>query len=616
MTGFRSCVALMLPGGILLLVPLAWAVGAWEWQGRPTTNIVKAEGGLSSTSGRNRLRAVFVIHRHGAREPMPSVNRSSICGRRCGQLNAFGAAMLQSLGEAVTARYGRNLSIEYDPRHATTSSSSDVDRTLQSADNFIWGRFAAGIVSNHTVVAPVVHTVPIGIDRQLLVWTGWPSLVAWGNATWDEFQTWMLCVAVGAVFVLPDDVQQRCAIDLPYVVDPASFAQAAAMDVAPPVGLLLAVGEEMGLGEECSLARPALWFQCALDLQDLWESRMAAGNLPMYPSLSALGDSLNRLVVLYNVYSFWGYPEESIAMASRRQDGFLAVSFPPVSAFLDDVGAKGQYLLRDMVERVEALPVIDAGGSPVTVLHEYSGHDVTIMPVAEALGATELIRPKYGAALIVEVWQHLPRDATAWWRLDDGNASVGVNCTMKAFYGEPPQLPSNNAGRPPLPVDYEYSFVPLAVLCDAPRDGGGGVARTTTCGWDDWVSTLTKGRFGRVDDPACFLSTSVLAKMNCTAEEGPPPSGSVCRQWRQACPLRACQTGVGPSAARRASDRLLDPTTFACVSGRAGDAASQSAVTLGVVSGAVGLIAGAVVSAVFLVLRREVVDARQRALLN
>jgi hypothetical protein len=98
---------------------------------------------------------VAVVHRHGARSTIVSVNQSGVCPPSqlpdggCGTLTSEGKDMLYHLGRFLADAYGgeggpfeKAIHTNYDSTRFL-SRSTDVGRTIQSGSAMIRGLFAA-----------------------------------------------------------------------------------------------------------------------------------------------------------------------------------------------------------------------------------------------------------------------------------------------------------------------------------------------------------------------------------------------------------------------------------------------------------------------------------------
>ncbi|KAK7197873.1 membrane-bound acid phosphatase [Novymonas esmeraldas] len=118
------------------------------------------------------LQQVQVLHRHGSRSSNADYNQSTICGATpCGYLNPQGETMMRNVGAFLRDRYNNDATVvdtpflpsqDYD-LDVVSSRSTDVLRTLQSANRFLDGMFP-----NASRLVPAVHTAPIGTDVMLL----------------------------------------------------------------------------------------------------------------------------------------------------------------------------------------------------------------------------------------------------------------------------------------------------------------------------------------------------------------------------------------------------------------------------------------------------------------
>ncbi|CAJ1025966.1 membrane-bound acid phosphatase 2 [Leishmania guyanensis] len=111
-----------------------------------------------------KLVMVQLLHRHGARTAEPSYNKTQICDSTpCGYLTWPGIEMLGKTGAFLRSRYNTDASVVSEPMFPSEdydldvaySRSTDVPRTLQSAESFLRGFFP-----NLTSLYPAIHTVP------------------------------------------------------------------------------------------------------------------------------------------------------------------------------------------------------------------------------------------------------------------------------------------------------------------------------------------------------------------------------------------------------------------------------------------------------------------------
>ncbi|KAK7196023.1 membrane-bound acid phosphatase 2 [Novymonas esmeraldas] len=126
---------------------------------------------LSAAAPDMKLVMVQLLHRHGARTAEPSYNKTEICGATpCGYLTQPGIEMLGKTGAFLRSRYNTDASVVSEPMFPSESydldvaysRSTDVLRTLQSAESFLRGFFP-----NLTSLYPAIHTAP-ELDDYLL----------------------------------------------------------------------------------------------------------------------------------------------------------------------------------------------------------------------------------------------------------------------------------------------------------------------------------------------------------------------------------------------------------------------------------------------------------------
>ncbi|CCW63233.1 unnamed protein product [Phytomonas sp. EM1] len=171
-----------------------------------------------------------VIHRHGARSPLPNFNKELICGYEypCGYLNNVGMSMLRAVGAYVRHRYndpsivkkpffpGRryNASLVY-------SRSTAKQRTIQSSSAFLSGVFP-------DFSLPVPYTVELNRDT-LLNPDVYPSVIsrlldakaqkALLNPIVDSYFTWKQLEEVAAEALTTEscqdyDLRYECVVRL------------------------------------------------------------------------------------------------------------------------------------------------------------------------------------------------------------------------------------------------------------------------------------------------------------------------------------------------------------------------------------------------------------------
>ncbi|KAG5500598.1 hypothetical protein JKF63_03693 [Porcisia hertigi] len=129
------------------------------------------------------LQQVQVLHRHGSRSAAPSHNITDICGSTpCGYLNPEGETMMRNVGSFLRKRYTTDLTVVDEPflpsqgydLDVVASRSTDVLRTLQSAELFL-----AGMFPDTSRLIPAIHTVPTDEDMMLFTFSQpWVDLYA------------------------------------------------------------------------------------------------------------------------------------------------------------------------------------------------------------------------------------------------------------------------------------------------------------------------------------------------------------------------------------------------------------------------------------------------------
>lgn len=177
--------------------------------------LIAATSPLTATEAavERKIRLVQVLHRHGARAGQPTYNQTELCTEApCGYLSEAGLTMLQRVGAFLRARYNTDATVVDEPMFpsedydldAVYSRSTDVLRTLQSAEAFLRGFFP-----NQDTLFPAIHTQPESFDMLLnsnaVPWLRYfyryntPLLNKIGNPPCDElFPDWTELTAIGA----------------------------------------------------------------------------------------------------------------------------------------------------------------------------------------------------------------------------------------------------------------------------------------------------------------------------------------------------------------------------------------------------------------------------------
>lgn len=308
------------------------------------------------------LLLVQVIHRHGARSPLPPANASIICPRGCGLLNLQGKDMLLKQGAYLRARYngsrpdvyngtpffGTELypdGTTYDVRNAY-SRSTDLTRTLQSASGLLKGLFP-----NSTEYYPAINTVQFLQDELLLIDVS-PSYHIYQQLNTDVF---------------------------------AERLKLYIHDLFPDPSILHAISVENSLQEYCE--HEDNFVTCVLGLQDIAAARNAEGTLPSLPITHQYLNELNLCRTRWNSYYF----------------PFNASD--PVSAAR---GSLGQNVVQQMIQNMQSAMVAATTNQsalfPYKLMH-YSAHDTTVMPFCATLGNDDFMLPPFGQMYLLELLQ-------------------------------------------------------------------------------------------------------------------------------------------------------------------------------------------------------------------
>ena len=304
-----------------------------------------------------KILLVQVAHRHGARTPLVSVNDTIICGTAgCGQLNKQGKNMLTQVGAWARQRYIENIDPnigfmsslnEYSPNYVA-SRSTNIARTLQSADGFI-----RGLYPNLTDFFPVISTVSFWEDTLLLV----DALPA---------------------FHLPATIDRTTLYETvaPYVLNKISKAD------------LQRMGRELSLDGVCDV--PNFYVtNCALQAQDVVAAYYSTGQITAYPFSATLRIQLNDIREYWNSFLFPYHKSDPVDKAH---------------------GSFGQNLAQEMIQSM--LDKINNTQMLPFFLKEYSAHDTTVMPLCTTLGQNGMMLPLFGQSYFLELLEDTAANAS------------------------------------------------------------------------------------------------------------------------------------------------------------------------------------------------------------
>lgn len=274
---------------------------------------------------------VQIIHRHGART-------------NAGALTPVGKAMLVQLGNFTKAQFAAELQLpaQYD-YNVVESHSSDVPRTIQSADSFLRGLFPDDVDDGFD---PVIHTKPKDTDTMLIM----DGVAAFQMRDW---------------------------------ADPMRFFTALDQFVLStiPITALQQMGKEMSINANCSGASFSAG-QCGVVSAYVAENLYAANTL----------EKISPTAMKY-------YRPQLVNVI--RQFGMLQYSYNISSPFSMNAGALGQDLANQILANAEQN--YNQKQSPAK-LYEFSGHDTTVMPLLASFGLDqpENMAPMFGNAIIFQ----------------------------------------------------------------------------------------------------------------------------------------------------------------------------------------------------------------------
>lgn len=442
---------------------------------------------VAGAHGASVIKQLAVVHRHGARNPVPTVNASALCpggAANCGILTLQGKQMLNNLGKHLRNAYNETIqpATYYDPDVVHTQST-DVDRTIQSAGCLLHGLFSS-LEGTANQVYPVIHTQEIQRETELLVWDGWPALLLWSFATQKPF------------FAMVDE---------------------AILNIISPVQLA-AIGEEIGLMEECDPRSPGFFaFQCAIDAEDFYSYSLTVGTAGKLPITAQFYPQLEACLETYNRYAMGKF--DQITNGGK---------------FEAAVGTYGYYLMQDILQQFMtpswSATAPDAGGRR---LSHYSGHDITLMPLTNTLGNTTMLNPPFGTAIVFEEWG------------PEGDDTVD-NAFIAVKFGLAGQTPESN---------YEYEFTNFTLTCI--NSSGNTYTSADGCPLMDLVRFVeTRGPQSPMG--ICYANQSTLEAINCTVCMPAPPN-TYCSYYRSMC-IDAC----GPNGAMTANLTCVGAGTELC----------------------------------------------------
>lgn len=280
-----------------------------------------------------------VLHRHGARTPLPPANETLHCPNGgCGLLTNNGRHMLVKLGEMLKRRYaeqGYFAGDSYDPI-AVYSQSTAIDRTMQSANGML-----RGIFPKLDDFFPEIFSADTMTDN-LLMSDSLPSLSLQNVHT----------------------TTQRYAALTPL-----------RKELFPSDDIIIAMADELSIGGFCRANEINL---CATKLYDIAACAEAEGKLDNYPLVKQNQRAVNRFY--YAMFN-----------------GLFA--YDPDSSLDQLRGSPGQPLAQEMIANMRQ---VAAGKMPYRFKH-YSAHDTTLTPFAVTVGAFTEVFPEFGQAYILDL---------------------------------------------------------------------------------------------------------------------------------------------------------------------------------------------------------------------
>lgn len=280
-----------------------------------------------------------VVHRHGARTPLPPANTSTLCpGNRCGLLTDNGRHMLVKLGEMLRRRYagqGYFKSDSYDPT-TVYSRSTAVDRTMQSANGML-----RGIFPNLDAFYPEVFSADIMTDNLLMS----DSLPA---------------VSLQNVYT---SSQRYSSLTL------------LRKELFESDNLIIAMADELSIGGFCRSNEINL---CATRLYDIAACAEAEGKLSNFPLVTKHHRAIN--LFYYRYFSSYFSHDPNSTLDRQR-------------------GSPGQPLAQEMIANMRSF----IKGKMEYRFKHYSGHDTTLSPFAVTIGAFNEEFPEFGQAYVFDL---------------------------------------------------------------------------------------------------------------------------------------------------------------------------------------------------------------------
>jgi hypothetical protein len=397
----------------------------------------------------------IVVHRHGARGPLLEEVDYQLTGPPpYGELSTNGAEMLRGLGLWLAAE----LKAGNQTVNASTTRivSAPTARCVQSAEALFSG-LREGMGANGPLLqnCPIIRTVERSTDLWFDTWGGMPGLRLRHHVQEPLKYAWMNELIL------------------------KHFTNAT----------LHALGQELGLGAEC----PNVPFNCIGDAQDFAAFAQAENRLHLYPLTMSLQPKLNWVMYIGDNYTYNG--------PVLGTGGFGAM-----------MGRQG-YPLAKEIARTLKNPLTPNDASPL--LSIFSGHDVTLMPLAKALGNDTILLPPFGAALVFQLWGR------------------GSGRYVTAKYGIPNPVPNLQT---PNSL-FNYTFSDFVLQCNDSH------SNSTGCGLDQFTAFIDQGRpaqalLSNYRNPYCYALPQDLEALNCTPAMT-SSSDSVCSSFRQLCALSA-----------------------------------------------------------------------------
>ena len=307
---------------------------------QPVLFVLLLASSLLVASAADEVIFTQLVHRHGSRSPIVTVNASIICtgGFGCGELNLEGRDMLTQLGALIRNRYP---TVYTDPNYGwdtVYSRSTSKNRTIQSSASMLHGLFP-----NASDYYPIIFSEALENDMLLL-----------------------------------SDNYASVNLQLPFLgLYDAPVVTAKREEVFPDPAVINAIFKELHIEGYAA----ALGINYGLILaQDIATCYMATGEIlnGNYPVTNASQAQLDSVLFALNSNRF---------VYNRSVDHWAKSGSPGITLALK------------LVENMRNV----ISGAEQHFMIEYSAHDTTLVPLCSTLGASDEMTPVFGKMFLFEM---------------------------------------------------------------------------------------------------------------------------------------------------------------------------------------------------------------------